>query len=406
MSDPINLIAGWLQSLLQGWGLSAGWTNLLLSFVGAGIVATIGMLVVIFLIWLERKLAGRIQDRLGPNRAGPYGLLQPFADVIKIFTKEYITPDGADVVPYNIAPVMAVAAVLLIWAVLPFASTVVGANLNVGVLYVVAVGSFGMLAILMAGWSSNNKFALLGAFRSVAQLISYEIPMVVSLMIPVILAGSMGLTDIVKSQSPWFIVLSPLATLIFLIASMAEVNRAPFDLMEAESEIVAGFHTEYSGMKFGMFYVGEFLHVFTVGALIATLFLGGWRGPWAEQIPVLGILYFYLKAFFGYFIITWIRLPIPRFRIDQMLSLSWKVLTPLSLVLLVVTAVTDKALAYANIERWAYVLIMFLMNVVLLWLTIAVVKKYSAGLPERKEFPKRPVAVAPKEASVTTGDVS
>ncbi len=406
MSDPINLIAGWLQSLLQGWGLSAGWTNLLLSFVGAGIVATIGMLVVIFLIWLERKLAGRIQDRLGPNRAGPYGLLQPFADVIKIFTKEYITPDGADVVPYNIAPVMAVAAVLLIWAVLPFASTVVGANLNVGVLYVVAVGSFGMLAILMAGWSSNNKFALLGAFRSVAQLISYEIPMVVSLMIPVILAGSMGLTDIVKSQSPWFIVLSPLATLIFLIASMAEVNRAPFDLMEAESEIVAGFHTEYSGMKFGMFYVGEFLHVFTVGALIATLFLGGWRGPWAEQIPVLGILYFYLKAFFGYFIITWIRLTIPRFRIDQMLSLSWKVLTPLSLVLLVVTAVTDKALAYANIERWAYVLIMFLMNVVLLWLTIAVVKKYSAGLPERKEFPKRPVAVAPKEASVTTGDVS
>jgi len=406
MSDPVNLIANWLQNLLQNWGLSAPLTKIILAFIGAGIVAILGMVIVIFLIWVERKLAGRIQDRLGPNRAGPYGLLQPFADIIKIITKEYTTPDGADVVIFNIAPVMAVAAVLLIWAIFPFASTVVGANLNVGVLYIVAVGSFGLLAILMAGWSSNSKFALIGAFRSVAQLISYEIPMVVSLMIPVILAGSMGLTDIVESQVPWFILVSPLAALIFLISSMAEVNRAPFDLMEAESEIVAGFHTEYSGMKFGMFYVGEFLHVFTVGALIATLFLGGWRGPWAEQIPVLGIVYFFLKAFFGYFIITWIRLTVPRVRIDQMLSFNWKFLTPLSLVLLIITAILDKVLVILSVERWAYSLIMFLVNIVIMWATVAVLKRVSAKRPERKEFPRRPIAVAPKESPTTTSEAS
>ncbi|HEY61414.1 MAG TPA: NADH-quinone oxidoreductase subunit NuoH [Anaerolineae bacterium] len=400
MSDPINLIANWLQGLLLGLGLSVGLTKIILSFVGAVVVATIGMLTVIFLIWLERKIAGRIQDRLGPNRAGPYGLLQPFADVIKILTKEYTTPDGADVVVYNIAPIMAVASVLLIWAVIPFASTVVGTNLNVGVLYIMAVGAFGLLSILMAGLSSNNKFALLGAFRSVAQLISYEIPMVVSLLMPVIFARSMGLVDIVEAQMPWFIILSPLAALIFIIASMAEVNRAPFDLMEAESEIVAGFHIEYSGMKFGMFYVGEFLHVFTVGALVATLFLGGWRGPWAEQYPILGLIYFYIKTFVGYFIVAWVRLTVPRIRIDQMLDFNWKFLTPLSLVLLIITAVLDRVLVLVNSERWVYSLVMFLANILIIWATVEVLKK-TTSKPKRKEFPMRPVAMAPETSTST-----
>lgn len=398
MSDPINLIADWLRTLLSGWGLSDILVGIIMYALGAIVVVTVAMLIVIFLIWVERKLAGRLQDRLGPNRAGPFGLLQPFADVIKIFTKEYITPDGAEVVTYNLAPIISLASVLLIWAVLPFASTVVGAAINVGVLYIVAVGSFGVLAVIMAGWSSNNKFALLGAFRAVAQLVSYEVPMVLSLLVPVILARSMDLTEVVNAQHPWFILLAPLAALIFLISSMAEVGRAPFDLLEAESELVAGFHTEYSGMKFGMFYVGEFLHVFTIGALISILFLGGWQGPGAETYPVLGLVYFYIKAFIGYFIITWIRLSLPRIRIDQMLDFNWKFLTPLALVVLIVTAIADKVLVDAGVSKWIYIVVMLVLNVAVAWGTVLILKK-TTRTTQRAEFEIRPMAVAAKTAT-------
>ncbi len=397
MTDPINLISQWFNDLLLGWGMAEGLVKVISLAIGALIVATLALLTVIALIWVERKIAGRLQDRPGPNRAGPYGIFQPIADIIKIFTKEITTPDGADKVAFNIAPVLAMASVLLIWAVIPFAATVVGANINVGVLYIVAVGSFGVVAVLMAGWSSNNKFALLGAFRAVAQMVSYEVPMVIALLVPVLLARSMGMNDIVAAQTPWFIVLAPLAALIFLITSMAEVGRAPFDLIEAESEIVAGFHTEYSGMGFGAFYVSEFLHVWTIGALIATFFLGGWNGPGAESIPVLGILYFYIKTFIGYFTITWIRLSLPRVRIDQLLAFNWKFLTPLSLVVLIVTAIVDKALEMADVERWAYALIMLAANLVIGWITVLILKAIE---PKRKsarvEFEKRPVAMAPK----------
>ncbi len=394
MSDPINLISTWFHNLLLGWGLSEGLVNFIGDLVGAGIVATVAMLIVILLIWVERKIAGRMQDRLGPNRAGPYGLLQPFADVIKIMTKELITPQGADTVPYNLAPILSVAAVLLIWAVVPFASTVVGADIHVGALYIIAVGSFGIVAVLMAGWSSDNKFALLGAARAVAQMVSYEVPMVLALLIPVLLAGSMGLTGIVEAQNVWFVVLAPIAALVFLVTSMAEVGRAPFDLLEAESEIVAGFHTEYSGMKFGMFYVGEFLHVFTIGALIATFFLGGWRGPGAETYPILGFVYFYAKAFLGYFVITWIRLSLPRIRIDHMLAFSWKFLTPLILTVLMVTAILVKVLEGTNI--WVYTLGMLVANLLILWATVEILKWKERTQPRRQEFEGRPVAVAPK----------
>ena len=395
MGDPINLISDWFQNLLLGWGLAKNLVNFISLLIGATIVAIVGLTTVILLIWVERKIAGRIQDRLGPNRAGPFGLLQPIADVIKIFTKEILTPDGADKVAFNIAPVLSVASVLLIWAVMPFAVTVVGADINVGILYIVAVGSLGIVAILMAGWSSNNKFALLGAFRAVAQMVSYEVPMVLALLIPVLLSRSMGLNDIVSAQTPWFILIAPIATLIFLISSMAEVGRAPFDLLEAESEIVAGFHTEYSGMAFGWFYVGEFLHVWTVGALIGTLFLGGWRGPGAETYPVLGILYFYIKTFIGYFIITWIRLSLPRIRIDHMLAFNWKFLTPLALVVLMVTAVLDKVLEGA--DRWVYVLVMLAANLIIGWLTVLILKKLEPKrASQRPTFEIHPVAVAPK----------
>jgi NADH-quinone oxidoreductase subunit H len=403
MADPINLISQWFQNMLLGWGINQSLVTLISQLIGVVIVAIVSLSTVIVLIWVERKIAGRIQDRLGPNRAGPFGLLQPIADIIKIFTKEITTPDGADKVVFNIAPVLAIASVLLIWAVIPFASTVVGTDINVGVLYIIAVGSFGIVAILMAGWSSNNKFALLGAFRAVAQMVSYEVPMVLALLVPTLLARSMGVDSIVQSQIIWFIVLSPLAALIFFITSMAEVGRAPFDLLEAESEIVAGFHTEYSGMAFGWFYVGEFLHVWTVGALFATFFLGGWRGPGADVFPILGIVYFYIKTFIVYFTITWIRLSLPRIRIDHMLSFNWKLLTPLALVVLIVTAVLDKVLATAGItlqagnNPWIFTISLLAANLVIGWFTVQILNKTeNKRRRERTTFEQRPVAVAPK----------
>jgi NADH-quinone oxidoreductase subunit H len=307
-------------------------------------LGTFGLGLVIFTIWLERKFYARIQDRFGPNRVGPWGIFQTLPDMIKIFTKEYITPDGADKVVYNLAPILAVSAVLLIWAVIPFAPTVVGSEVNVGVLYLVAVGAVGTLGVIMAGWSSNNKYALLGAFRTVAQMVSYEVPMVLVLLIPVLLARNMGVNTIVKEQEVWYFFLAPLAGLIFFITSMAEIGRAPFDLLEAESELVAGYQTEYSGLKFGMFYVGDFLHAFTISALTATLYFGGWRGPGSEAYPILGIAYFFIKTFIIYFLVILIRISMPRLRIDQMLDFNWKFLTPIALVLLMATAIVEKIL--------------------------------------------------------------
>ena len=342
-TDPIAVIANLISGWLSGLGMTEGWIQFVLSLLGAGVFALVVMLFVVLLIWLERKLIGRFQDRLGPNRLGPWGIFQTIADMLKIFTKEFITPNGADKVPYNLAPMLAVAGVLAVWAVIPLGATIFGANLNVGVLYVVAIGALGELGIILAGWSSRNKYATLGGFRAVALLVSYEVPLVVSLVIPVLFSGSMGLNDIVHAQkSMWYIVLAPLAALIFLITSIAENGRAPFDLTEADSEIVAGFNVEYSGLKFGMFYVADFMHTFTIAFLFAALWLGGWQGPWAEKYPLLGIFYIAFKAWFIYFTIIWLRASLPRFRIDQMVNLNWKVLTPLALVLLMVTAIVNR----------------------------------------------------------------
>jgi NADH-quinone oxidoreductase subunit H len=394
MADLINLIENWIKTLLLGWGASEGLTGFILQALGSVLVVMVCFTIVIVLIWVERKLAGRLQDRFGPNRAGPYGIFQSFADMIKIFTKEYVTPTGAEKGLYNIAPVLAMASVLAIWAVFPFAKNVIGADINVGVLYIVAVGAFGILAILMAGWSSNNKYALLGASRSVAMLISYEIPMVVALLVPVLLAHSMKLSDIVEAQEPWFIFVAPLAALIFSISSMAEIGKAPFDLLEAESELVAGYHTEYSGMKFGMFYVAEFLHQFTVGALIAIFFLGGWSGPMAARWPILGVIYFYGKSLFIYLVISWIRLSLPRIRIDEMLNLNWRFLIPVSFVNLVAVAIADRVMMEFTLARWIYVLVMFGLNMFILWAALVIADKNDQAV-DREEFPPRPVAVPP-----------
>ena len=392
-SDPINVIADWLRSLLVGWGLAEGAVTIILALLGVLAVTLAVLLVDIFLVWVERKVVARLQDRLGPNRLGPFGLIQPIADVIKLLIKEDITPKGADKFIYNLAPIMALATVLVLWAVIPFGPGIYGTDLDVGVLYIVAIGALGALGIIMAGWSSNNKYALLGAFRSVAVLISFEVPMVISLLVPVILSSSMGFNQIIAAQDVWYIVLSPLAALIFFIAAQAELGRAPFDLGEAESEIVAGFHIEYTGMKFGMFYAGELLHALTFGALFSALFLGGWRGPGAEAFPLLGVVYFFIKSFILYFVIMWVKYSLPRIRIDHMLSFCWKFLTPLSLVLVIVTAVLAKVLQDAStlVVFFAFTLA----NILLITGTIIILNRYAVKGRQKVAEP-RPVAISPE----------
>ena len=386
--DPIGVIGEWIHGLLASF-LPEAWATFLYTVVSVVVVASFGLIIVIFLIWLERKVAARFQDRLGPNRAGPYGLLQTFADIVKLITKEDVIPEKADWLPFNIAPILSVVAVLLIWAVVPFAPGWIGTDLNVGVLYIAAVGSFGILSILMAGWSSNNKYALLGAFRAVAQLISYEVPMLITLMVPVLLARSMGLMEMVQDQDIWFIVLAPVSGLIFMVSSIAEIGRTPFDLLEAESEIVAGYHTEYTGMKFGLFFAAEFLHAFTVGVLFAILFLGGWRGPGAEEFRVLGVVYLMLKGLLGYFIVMWVRSTLPRIRIDHMLAFNWKFLTPVSLALLILTAVVEKIFE-GNAWRIPALLIG---NAAVLILSYLILRSQSRRVArERVTFRKRPEA--------------
>lgn len=386
MADPINSIANWLESLLIGWGLTSGLVTFIMALVGVVVVSITVLLIDIFLVWVERKVVARFQDRLGPNRLGPFGLIQPIADVIKLLIKEDITPQGADRVVYNIPPIIALATVLMLWGVIPFAPEILGADLNVGVLFIVAVGAISTLGIIMAGWASNNKYALLGAARTVAQVVSYEVPMVIALIVPVLLAGSMSIRDIVDTQTVWFIVVAPVAALIFFISSIAELGRSPFDLAEAESEIVAGFHIEYTGMKFGMFYAGELLHALTMGALLASLFFGGWRGPGAETFPILGVFYLFLKAFFFYWVIMWIKYSMPRIRIDHMLNFNWKFLVPLSLVALIATALVDKMLAGSS--QWVYTLGMLLVNIVIVWVTLAILRKHARQERQRVAEPQ------------------
>jgi NADH-quinone oxidoreductase subunit H len=390
LRDPIGFIINWFVSWLQGTGLSTGWVEFISSLLGAGILALSAMLFVIFLIWYERKLIGRIQDRFGPNRVGPWGIFQPIADMLKIFTKEYITPKGADLAAYNIAPVLAVGAVLMVWSVIPFTMTVVGTDLNVGFLYILAVGALGEMGFILAGWGSNNKYALLGAFRSVAQLISYEVPLVISALVPVMFSGTLSATGLVQSQTTWNIFLAPAAAIIFFIATIAETGRSPFDLIEAESELVAGYNIEYSGLKFGMFYVGEFLHAFTAALIFATVFLGGWRGPGAEQIPILGFVYLMLKTFVVHFTTILIRGTMPRFRIDQMMDLNWKILTPAALATVMVIAITDRIVMDApGLVRG---IALFAVNVLILWVVERLLGKSQQRVVPEVSDHNRPVA--------------
>ncbi len=338
-----------LVGLFTGLGLPGDAAAVLAFVIWAAVVITIILIgapvVMMYMTWLERKWVARLQDRIGPNRVGPFGLLQPIADMVKFIIKEDIVPTNADRVLHLLAPIIVVVPVVLAFAVIPWGPGMAAVDLNVGLLYILAVASFGTIGIFAAGFGSNNKFALLGAMRAVAQIISYEIPQVLAITVVLMLVGSLSLTKIVDAQGGWFgfrwfiffIPVGPLAFIVYLISATAEVNRVPFDLPEAESELVAGYHTEYSGMKFGMFYLAEFLNTFIISLLGATLFLGGWQGPFVQQMPALGVVYFAIKVIVLVVLQPWLRGTLPRIRVDQLMNFAWKVLVPVSLALILVT---------------------------------------------------------------------
>ncbi len=285
------------------------------------------------LIWLERRLLALWQDRYGPNRVGPFGLLQPVADMVKIFFKEDWVPPFADKAVFVLAPAIIIVTVLLTFAVIPFAPSFVVANLNIGVLFFLGLSSLGVYSVVLAGWSSASKYSLLGGLRASAQMLSYEVFMGLAMMGTVIMAGSFNLSDIVEAQRHvWFVIPQFLGFVLFFIAGIAETRRLPFDLPEAESELVAGFHSEYSGMKFGMFFVGEYMGIILISCMITLLYLGGWMGPWLPAGVWFAVKVFLLICFF-----ILLRAASPRPRFDQLMSWGWKIMLPLALVNLLVT---------------------------------------------------------------------
>ena len=294
---------------------------------------------VTYVTLLERKFAARMQSRIGPYRVGPHGLLQPIADALKLMMKEDIVPAAADARVFNLAPIVFLVPCMLIFATIPFAPGLGVADLNIGILFFLAVSSMEIVGLFMAGWGSNNKYALLSAMRAVNQIISYDLPFIFAALVPVLLAGSLRLSDIAAAQSGlWFVfypVIGQLAFLFFVVATLAAENRVPFDILEAESELVAGFRVEYSGMKFALIQLGEYAHIIGSSFLGAILFLGAWSGPGPES---LGPLWMLLKALSLFMLLTWVRWSFVRIRVDQILALSWKALMPATLVLLFVTA--------------------------------------------------------------------
>ncbi len=326
------------------------------------IIITFVLVTVLAFIWVERRVLARFQVRLGPNRAGPFGLLQPVADVIKILTKEDLVPAKADKLVFWLAPLVGFAPVLMIFAVIPFGGGALLADLNIGILYIVAISSVVAIGVFMAGWASHNKYSLIGAMRDIAQLISYEIPMVLAIVGVVLLAGSLSMTEIVDAQSIPFILLQPLGFAIFFIAALAEINRTPFDLVEADSELVAGSLTEYSGMKFATLFLAEYAEVIAMSAIMTTLFLGGWQGP---LLPPL--LWFLIKVFAVFMLIVWIRSTIPRLRIDQVMAFAWKFLLPLALINLLITSFQVVFWPQASLWLIVFLNLVAMAVLVLLW---------------------------------------
>jgi NADH-quinone oxidoreductase subunit H len=303
-----------------------------------------------YLTLIERRTLARFQVRIGPNRAGPGGLFQPIADGIKLIFKEELIPEKADKKLFILAPVITVLPALIILAVIPLGPQIelfgqvitlsLASNISVGALYILAVASIAVYGIIIAGWSSNNKYALLGGIRSSAQMISYELSLGLAIIGPIMLASSMSINDIVADQRHlWYVVLQPIGFLIFFIASVAEVNRSPFDMPEAEQELTAGYHVEYSGMKFALFFIAEYGKMIAVSLITATLFLGSYWGPGVDQFPLLGPIYLAIKTLAVIFIMIWFRATLPRFRYDRLMAFGWKIMLPIALLNVVITAV-------------------------------------------------------------------
>lgn len=316
--------------------------DLVLLIIRMGLILGLLLLVVSYMVYVERKVLARFQVRLGPNRAGPFGLLQPIADAVKLLTKEDLTPAGADRPVFYVAPAVAAATALLIFAVVPFgreitlggrAVPLVISDLHIGLLYALGLSTLGVYAAALGGWASVSKYSLLGAMRGVAQMISYELSLGLSLIPVVMMAGSFSLVEIVDAQSRYpFVLVQPVAFAIFFVSAIAEIKRIPFDLPEGENELVAGYHTEYSGMRFGLFFLGEYMTMVILGSLVAVFFLGGWRGPLAPPV-----VWFLIKVLGVAFAMIWIRATFPRFRYDQFMNLGWKILVPVALLNIVVT---------------------------------------------------------------------
>ena len=366
--------------------------------------------IVAYMVWLERKVAARFQDRIGPNRVGPLGLLQPIADAIKLITKEDLVPRNADRLVHLAAPVLVIVSAFLVIAVIPFAINMAPVNLPSGLVYLIAVSSISPLGIFLAGWSSRNKYSLLGAMRSVAQLVSYEVPQVLSTVPIVLWTGSLSLVTVFDKQVEfgWWIASPPglLAFVILLIASIAEVNRTPFDLPEAESEIIAGYHTEYSGMRFGLFFLAEYLSVFAISCLATALFLGGGTPlPFVEFplnflgnttfsvvfVDLLLIPIFLAKVLCFIFLMFWIRVTLPRMRVDRLMNFAWKYLVPLSIVNVLAAGIWYEIVIRPGslfLRNWIWGTIWTsLLILPAIWLVLWLNRRASASAPLGSEWP-------------------
>lgn len=337
----VQLVSGflhWAYSRIGASSLSGFIDPIISAVVMFGFIAVF----VMFLVWMERKVSAHMQSRIGPNRVGPFGLLQTVADAIKLTTKEDVKPIKRDKIPYFIAPIVAFVATFMGMVVIPFDKGMVVQDLNVGILYIIAITGFTVIAILTAGWSSNNKFALLGGFRSAAQIISYEVPLVLSVVPIIMITGTLSLTGIVEYQRQagyWFILPQFFAFLVFITSATAEANRAPFDIPEAESELIGGFHTEYSGVKFAMFFLGEYIAVVVSSAVAVTLFFGGWLPlAFCGALPIPGFIWFMIKLVMVIYLIMAFRWTFPRLRVDQLMDFGWKVLLPVSILNILLTA--------------------------------------------------------------------
>ena len=306
-------------------------TEALIAFIKIAVVLLVVSLVVAYLTYLERKIIAHIQMRLGPMRVGWHGLLQPIADGLKLFLKEDIIPAKSDKIIFVLAPIMVLVPAFVVYSVLPFSQNFYITQVNIGLFLILAISSLGVFGVVMAGWASNSKYSLLGALRSAAQMLSYEIFLGFALIGPLMLAGSLNMQKIVEAQSEgWFVFYQPLAFIVFFIAALAETNRVPFDLPEAETELVAGFHTEYSGMKFAFFFLAEYANIMVVSTVGITLFFGGWLG--IPGIPLPGFVWFVLKLALIIFVFIWLRATLPRYRYDQLMSLGWKFMFPLVII--------------------------------------------------------------------------